>query len=181
MVVKQLNKDKDKISISIELPSGGKIKLEGYSKQVTESTLTIAQKLLAIPVSNSSISTNTDELQVPSVNSGLKSFLVGDEEIIDLDAVTKIDRLRLFIRAKLPHGWFNSKEVLELYQDAVESASFSTISTYLKRLTETGILIRKGTKRNIEYRLNPEYLDIIPEYQIKKDTRKLVIDSELQQ
>jgi len=175
-----LSNDKDRISISIELPNGGKIKLEGFSKQVTESTLTIAQKLLANSSSDSLVSLGNEDRQVSTESPAPKSFLLGDEEIVNLDAVTKIDRLRLFIRTKLPHGWFNSKEVLELYQDAVEPASFSTISTYLKRLTETGILFRKGTKKNIEYRLNPEYLDIIPEYQIKKESRKLVLDTELQ-
>lgn len=170
-----MGKKDDTISVTIELPNGGSIKLEGSSKDVTESTVTIAQQLGVASATQGEVKDPVVRLEEsPTISS--QDDLKGDE-ILELDKVPKIDRLKYIIRAKLPHGWFNSKEVSELYRDIIEEIPFSTVSTYLKRLTEDAVLIRKGEKKNMEYRLNPEMREQIPFYTFKLETRKLVLES----
>jgi len=158
------------MSVTIELPNGGSIKLEGASKDVTESTLAITQLLTA---------TGDDEVEKnkltvdPLLEDGTETDDLSDS-ILDLDNIPKIDRLKFLVRSKLPHGWFNSKEAFILYKDVIEEISFSTVSTYLKRLTESEVLVRKGEKKNMIYRVNPKKRDIIPVYAFKLETRKLV-------
>ncbi|UCH31453.1 MAG: hypothetical protein JSV05_08145 [Candidatus Bathyarchaeota archaeon] len=68
---------------------------------------------------------------------------------------SKIDKTKLAIEEELPFGWFSSKELLAIYERKYnEPISLSTISTYLARLTDRGILIRKGLANNRNYRKN---------------------------
>ncbi|MFX0094211.1 MAG: hypothetical protein ACFFBD_20905 [Candidatus Hodarchaeota archaeon] len=78
--------------------------------------------------------------------------------------MSKKDRIKHIIRAALKHGWFNSKDVLELYTHYIDpEIGLSTVSTNLSRLQKGNILERRGTGTNIEYRLQQEQLDKIPE------------------
>ncbi|MHA2334348.1 MAG: hypothetical protein ACXAEU_20140 [Candidatus Hodarchaeales archaeon] len=179
-----MGKKDDTISVIIELPNGGSIKLEGASEKITKSTVVIAQQL-GVTIANKGVLKESpeDKDSAPKDSEPRDRASVRDdlryEEILDLDKIPKIDRLKFLVRSKLPYGWFNSKEVCELYKDVIEDIPFSTVSTYLKRLTEDDILIRKGEKKNMEYRLNPDVHDQIPVYAFKLETRKLLLTPSL--
>ncbi len=85
------------------------------------------------------------------------------------DNMTIIDRIKHLIRSGIKMGWANSREIKELYEYHFQTkVSLSTVSTYLKRLSEEGILEKRGSKSNLEYRLNPSWYDQIPELELPR-------------
>ena len=81
--------------------------------------------------------------------------------------MTTKERVKHLVRTYLKHGWFDSKEVLELYRHYLDDdVPPSTISTYLGRLTKENVLERRGSRTNLHYRLKPSQLEKIPEIQI---------------
>ncbi|WEU40959.1 MAG: hypothetical protein OdinLCB4_003365 [Candidatus Odinarchaeum yellowstonii] len=73
---------------------------------------------------------------------------------LDLDALTKKQKIELIIIKYFRNGSFNSKDVQELYKTTFdEEVSLSTISTNLSRLVEEGILLRSGPRLDRRYRL----------------------------
>ena len=68
--------------------------------------------------------------------------------------VSKFDKICLLVRQNFPFNWFSSKDVQKLYeQELTQPVSLSTISTYLARMTNRGLLIRKGSANNMRYTL----------------------------
>ncbi len=85
--------------------------------------------------------------------------------------MTTKERVKHLVRTYLKHSWFDSKEVLELYRHYLDDeVPPSTISTYLGRLTKENVLERRGSRKNLHYRLKPSQLEIIPEIQISPMT-----------
>lgn len=104
-------------------------------------------------------------------NSHNSSSLQHDNVEAYFDNMTIIDRLKHLIRASIKMGWANSREIKELYEYHFQTeVSLSTISTYLKRLSEEGILEKRGSKSNLEYRLSPAWHDQIPEVPLPRPT-----------
>lgn len=70
----------------------------------------------------------------------------------DLISASKIERISSMIRNHYPKtDWFTSNEVCELYEIVFkEGIKMSTVSTYLARLADEGLLNRKG---NVSQRL----------------------------
>ncbi|NWG09758.1 MAG: hypothetical protein HXX80_05590, partial [Nitrososphaerales archaeon] len=59
---------------------------------------------------------------------------------------TRFGRLHDLIEKKFAFGSFTSTDVLEAYEDEYNTpAKLATISTYLQRLTERGLLTRRRT------------------------------------
>lgn len=86
------------------------------------------------------------------------------KSLLSYAEMTTMDRLKHLVRSFLKHGWFDSKEVLELYMHYLDSnVPPSTISTYLARLSKDRILERRGSRTNLQYRLRPEQLAKISE------------------
>lgn len=68
---------------------------------------------------------------------------------------TKYDKLRVLIEREFPIGWFSSEQIHVAYEDAyIEPIGISTVSTYLGRLTNRGLLLRKGSRGRRMYRIN---------------------------
>jgi len=77
------------------------------------------------------------------------------EENIFSQEENKIDRLIKVIEKYFPFGYFSSKELYEAYLlEYRQPLSLSTISTYLSRLSNKGILQRIGQGTHLKYRIN---------------------------
>src|SRR4030043_1610023 len=73
---------------------------------------------------------------VPGVNPS------GGQTISEL---SKQDKVRLLVEKNFPIVWFSSKEVQNLYEKELkEPINLSTVSTYLSRMTDRGILAGTG-------------------------------------
>ncbi len=70
-------------------------------------------------------------------------------------AKTKYDKLQILIERDFPIGWFSSEQIHIAYEDAyIEPIGISTVSTYLSRLTNRGLLLKKGSRGKRIYRIN---------------------------
>jgi len=68
--------------------------------------------------------------------------------------LSKFDKIRLIIEKYFPVVWFSSKEVqTACEQELRKPISLSTVSTYLSRLAERGILVKSGSSGNMHYRI----------------------------
>jgi len=66
----------------------------------------------------------------------------------------KIEKVRLVAEKKFPIGWFSSKDVQAAYEEQFnEPIRLSTVSTYLSRLADRGILTKSGTSNQRRYRI----------------------------
>jgi len=80
---------------------------------------------------------------------------------------SKYDKLRMIIQKHFPIVWFSSKEIQYTYEQQVkEPISLSTISTYLARMTNKGILVRAGASNRLRYRIAPSFPQATLEQQI---------------
>ncbi|MFX1539104.1 MAG: hypothetical protein ACFFDI_33430 [Promethearchaeota archaeon] len=116
-----------------------------------------SQELTRVVQSLQHIIDNDNSVSPQSSVSNVKSS-------ISLEQMSKKDRIKHIIRATLKFGWFNSRDVLELYIHYInDEVSLSTVSTNLSRLQKENILERRGGGTNIEYRLQQKQIEKIPE------------------
>lgn len=67
---------------------------------------------------------------------------------------SKFEKIRNVIERKLPIGSFTSQEVMMVYEDLLnEPIGLSTVSTYLSRLVDKGVLARSGSAAGRKYKL----------------------------
>jgi len=82
---------------------------------------------------------------MPGVNTG-ESQTVSD--------LSKQDKVRLLVARNFPIVWFSSKDVQDLYEKELgEPISLSTVSTYLSRMADRGILARSSASNKRCYRM----------------------------
>lgn len=75
----------------------------------------------------------------------------------------KIEKVRLVAEKKFPIGWFSSKDVQAAYEEQFnEPIRLSTVSTYLSRLADRGILTKSGASNQRRYRI----MTTISDYQV---------------
>jgi hypothetical protein len=68
--------------------------------------------------------------------------------------LSKLDRVQLITEKHFPLVWFSSKDIQSVYeQEFKEPIQLSTISTYLSRMADRGILDRSGPLNQRRYRL----------------------------
>lgn len=68
--------------------------------------------------------------------------------------LSRFEKVRLIIQKNFPLVWFSSKEVQSIYeQELKEPVSLSTVSTYLARMTNRGLLLRAGEGSNLKYKV----------------------------
>ncbi len=68
--------------------------------------------------------------------------------------LSRFDKAKLIIQKRFPLIWFSSKEIQSSYeQELKEPISLSTVSTYLSRMTNRGILIRSGQSNSLKYKM----------------------------
>lgn len=66
----------------------------------------------------------------------------------------KQDKVRFLVERNFPIVWFSSKEVQSLYEKELkEPISLSTVSTYLSRMTDRGLLLKSNASNKRRYRL----------------------------
>lgn len=69
-------------------------------------------------------------------------------------ASSKFDKLRAILEKHFPIVWFSSKDAQLVYeQELKEPISLSTVSTYLARMAERGLLTKNSTFNGMRYRL----------------------------
>jgi DNA-binding transcriptional ArsR family regulator len=80
----------------------------------------------------------------------------------------KIDKVCLVAKKKFPIGWFSSRDIQTSYEEQYnEPIRLSTVSTYLSRLADRGLLTKNGTVNQKRYRITTPLSD----YQIHKKGR----------
>ena len=71
--------------------------------------------------------------------------------------VSKFERVRSIIQKSFPLIWFSSRDVQSVYEHELkEPISLSTVSTYLARMTNRGLLLRVGESNNLKYKIAPQ-------------------------
>ena len=79
--------------------------------------------------------------------------------------ISKIDKVRLVVEKNFPVGWFSSRDIQLAYEEQFnEPIVLSTVSTYLSRLADRGVLIRDGASNKRRYRI----MTGISDYQVHK-------------
>lgn len=73
---------------------------------------------------------------------------------LDIESLTKKQKIELVIIKYFRNGSFNSKDIEEMYRSAYnENINLSTIATNLVRLVDEGVLLRTGPRLDRKYRL----------------------------
>jgi hypothetical protein len=79
--------------------------------------------------------------------------------LIDTESWTVKEKVRYIVLRYCRHGWFTSRDVLELYNRTFHpSLVLATVSTYLSRMHKESSLTRRGSTAQREYRVNVEEL-----------------------
>jgi hypothetical protein len=82
--------------------------------------------------------------------------------------LSRFEKVRLVIQKNFPLVWFSSKDVQAMYeQELKEPIGLSTVSTYLARMTNRGLLLRAGESNNLKYKAAPN----IPHATIKQQIK----------
>src|SRR4030066_1635167 len=72
------------------------------------------------------------------------------------ESTSRIEKVRSIIQKNFPLIWFSSRDVQSVYeQELKEPVSLSTVSTYLARMTNKGLLLRVGENNRLKYKLAP--------------------------
>ncbi|MGD9912151.1 hypothetical protein [Methanothrix sp.] len=99
-----------------------------------------------------------DFLNIPGTISESAQHIVGDQQ-----PKTLMDSLAEFIKYEFRDQWFTSQQLRERYETVRDDIKLSTVSTYLSRMHNDGILQRRGNRNNREYRLvSPTSLESVP-------------------
>jgi hypothetical protein len=90
---------------------------------------------------------------------------VTPEKSFSSSELSKIDKVRLIADKEFPIGWFSSRDVQASYEEQFnEPIRLSTVSTYLSRLADKGVLTKGGFPNQRRYRI----VNSISDYQIHK-------------
>jgi len=68
--------------------------------------------------------------------------------------LSRFEKVRLVIQKSFPLVWFSSKDIQSVYeQELKEPVGLSTVSTYLARMANRGLLLRTGGSNNLKYKV----------------------------
>ena len=71
--------------------------------------------------------------------------------------LSKFDKVRYVVKENFPVVWFSSRDVQSLYEQKVkEPISLSTVSTYLSRMADRGLLAKNEMSNHKQYRIITE-------------------------
>jgi len=74
-----------------------------------------------------------------------------------ISELSKQDKVRLLVEKNFPIVWFSSRDVQSLYEKELkEPINLSTVSTYLSRMADRGMLLRSTASRKRLYRLTTQ-------------------------
>jgi hypothetical protein len=81
------------------------------------------------------------------------------------NTLSRFEKVRLVIQKSFPLVWFSSKDIQAVYeQELKEPIGLSTVSTYLARMTNRGLLLRTGGSNNLKYKVTSN----VPQATIKQ-------------
>jgi hypothetical protein len=84
--------------------------------------------------------------------------------------LSRFEKVQQVIQKSFPLVWFVSKDVQLIYeQELKEPVSLSTVSTYLSRMTNKGMLMRTGSGNNVKYKVAPNLSQAKIKQQIKNN------------
>jgi len=67
--------------------------------------------------------------------------------------LSRFEKVQLVIQKSFPLIWFSSKDIQSVYeQELKEPVGLSTVSTYLSRMANKGMLLRTGGTSNLRYK-----------------------------
>jgi hypothetical protein len=82
--------------------------------------------------------------------------------------LSRFEKVQMIIQKSFPLIWFSSKDIQAVYeQELKEPVNLSTVSTYLSRLTDKGMLLRTGGPSNFKYKTAPSITQAAIRHQIK--------------
>ena len=91
-------------------------------------------------------------LDIVELLGGMPGIRPGESEPIS--ELPKLEKTRLIVERHFPIIWFSAKDVQTVYEKELkEPVSLSTVSTYLSRMAERGILAKSGFSNSKRYRL----------------------------
>jgi hypothetical protein len=68
--------------------------------------------------------------------------------------ISKFDKVLMLVERKFPVGWFTSQDIMLAYEDQYdEPIGLSTVSTYLARFIDRGLVSRTGGSSARRYKL----------------------------
>jgi hypothetical protein len=71
-----------------------------------------------------------------------------------ISELSKQDKVRLLVDKNFPIVWFSSRDVQNVYEKELkEPINLSTVSTYLSRMTDKGILTSSNASNKRRYRI----------------------------
>lgn len=71
--------------------------------------------------------------------------------------LSKFDKVRLIAETHFPAVWFSAKDLQRTYEQQFKKPiKLSTVSTYLSRMVDRGILVVGGASRARRYRISTE-------------------------
>jgi hypothetical protein len=81
---------------------------------------------------------------------------------------SRFEKVRSVIQKSFPLIWFSSRDVQAVYeQELKEPVSLSTVSTYLARMANRGLLLRAGESNKLKYKVAPQ----VPHATIKQQMK----------
>jgi hypothetical protein len=81
---------------------------------------------------------------------------------------SRFEKVKRVIQKNFPLVWFISKDVQLVYEQELKAPiSLSTVSTYLSRMTNKGLLTRTGTGNSVKYKTAPN----LPQTKIKQQIK----------
>lgn len=70
---------------------------------------------------------------------------------------SKVDKVRFVVEKHLPLTWFSARDAQSIYEKEMnEQINLSTITTYLSRLSERGMLLKNKKANRVLFRLVSE-------------------------
>lgn len=79
---------------------------------------------------------------------------VNPTDIQPVSELSKLEKVHLIVEKHFPIIWFSSKDVRIMYeQELKEPLNLSTVSTYLSRMADRGVLLKSGSANSKRYRL----------------------------
>lgn len=77
-----------------------------------------------------------------------------EEQAPNPEEMSKFEKVQLLLQRRFPAGWFTSQDVMVTYEDLYdEPINLSTVSTYLARLVDRGMISKSGGVATRRYRL----------------------------
>ena len=119
-----------------------KIRVEVYDNSGNRYTITLEGKILKKNV--------LKILDIVELLGGVHE----EKSPIKPESLTKFEKIQSIIENNFSTSWFSAKEVRSEYENSTgEQIGLSTVSTYLSRLSERGLLVKEKISNRIHYRL----------------------------